>query len=38
MELAETHMALEDQKVTVDSDERMQELIEDKMYSKYLWD
>lgn len=38
MELADTHMSLEDQKVTLDLEERMEELIEDKKYSKYLWD
>jgi len=38
MELSDTHMSLEDQKVTLDFNERLEDLIEDKMYSKYLWD
>lgn len=38
MEQAETHMSLEDQKVTLDKQERLKDLIEDKIYSKYLWD
>ncbi len=32
-----THMELEDQKVETD-EERLNEIIEDKMYSKYLWE
>ena len=32
-----THMELEDQKVETD-EARLKEIIEDKMYSKYLWD
>ena len=38
MERAETHMELEDQKVLLDKNERMEDLIEEKIYSKYLWD
>jgi predicted DNA-binding mobile mystery protein A len=38
MEETETHMALEDQKVTLNKDERLRELAEEKLYSKYLWD
>jgi predicted DNA-binding mobile mystery protein A len=35
---AETHMGLEDQKVTLDKNERLQDLVEERMYSKFLWD
>lgn len=38
MDEAETHMALEDQKVTLDKNERLRELASEKIYSKYLWD
>lgn len=38
MKHAETHMSLEDQKVTADKNERLKELIEERTYSKYLWD
>jgi hypothetical protein len=38
MNEAETHMALEDQKVTLDKKERLKELTQERMYSKYLWD
>lgn len=38
MDHAETHMSLEDQKVTLDKSERLKELVEEKIYSKYLWD
>lgn len=38
MEETETHMALEDQKVTLNKAERLKELAEEKLYSKYLWD
>lgn len=38
MELAETHMSLEDQKVTIEKEERLAELKEEKKYSKHLWD
>lgn len=38
IELSDTHMALEDQKVKLKMEERIKELIEEKMYSKYLWD
>ncbi|MBI2522640.1 MAG: helix-turn-helix domain-containing protein [Bdellovibrio sp.] len=37
MQHAETHMELEGQKVS-DQCERIEGLIEEKMYSKYLWD
>lgn len=33
-----THMELEDQKVHLDHDERLKELAEERLYSKYLWD
>jgi hypothetical protein len=35
---AETHMGLEDQKVTLDKNERLHDLVEERMYSKFLWD
>lgn len=38
MEDTETHMALEDQAVTLDKKERLKELASEKIYSKYLWD
>lgn len=38
MEQAETHMALEDQKVELDKEERLKELATERLYSKYLWD
>lgn len=38
MDQAETHMSLEDQKVTLDKNERLKDLVEEKIYSKYLWD
>lgn len=38
MNQAESHMALEDQKVTLDKNERLKELAQERMYSKYLWD
>ena len=38
MNETETHMALEDQKVTLDKNERLKELAEERLYSKYLWD
>lgn len=38
MNEAETHMALEDQKVKLDKNERLKELTQERMYSKYLWD
>lgn len=38
MKDAETHMSLEDQQVTIDKDERLKDLVEERMYSKYLWD
>lgn len=33
-----THMSLENQKVTTNHKERLSDLTEDKKYSKYLWD
>jgi len=38
MSLAETHMDLEDQRVLIDKEERLKDIVEEKMYSKYLWD
>lgn len=38
IELSDTHMVLEDQKVSTDLEKRLEDLIEDKIYSKYLWD
>jgi predicted DNA-binding mobile mystery protein A len=38
MDEAETHMALEDQKVLLNKDERLKELVQEKIFSKYLWD
>ncbi len=38
MKETELHMELEDQKVTVDKSERLKELSEERIYSKYLWD
>lgn len=38
MDEVESHMALEDQKVTLDKNERLKELAAEKIYSKYLWD
>jgi predicted DNA-binding mobile mystery protein A len=38
MDLAETHMSLEDQKVNLDKNERMKDLVEEKIFSKHLWD
>lgn len=38
MEQADSHMSLEDQKVTLDKNERMKDLVEERIYSKYLWD
>ena len=38
IDLAETHMSLEDQSVLLSKDERMRYLIEENKYSKYLWD
>jgi predicted DNA-binding mobile mystery protein A len=35
---AEIHMELEDQKVLLDKDERLKELVQEKIFSKYLWD
>lgn len=35
---ADSHMALEDQQVTLDREERLRELAADNIYSKYLWD
>jgi len=38
MKAAQTHMSLEDQSVTLDEKERAKELVEEMIYSKYLWD
>lgn len=38
MNETESHMSLEDQKVLLDKDERLKELAEERIYSKYLWD
>lgn len=38
MSEADTHMALEDQQVTRERNERLQELAEERLFSKYLWD
>jgi predicted DNA-binding mobile mystery protein A len=38
MEKAETHMSLEDQNLNLDKSQRLKELANDKIYSKYLWD
>lgn len=38
MKASGTHMALEDQQVTRDEGERLKELAEERVYSKYLWD
>lgn len=38
MDEAETHMGLEDQKVLLDKNERLKDLVQEKIYSKYLWD
>jgi predicted DNA-binding mobile mystery protein A len=35
---ADTHMGLENQKVTTQEEEHLDETIQDKMYSKHLWD
>ncbi|MBF0313520.1 MAG: mobile mystery protein A [Oligoflexia bacterium] len=38
MKQAETQMALENQSVSIKASERLPDLVEEKMYSKYLWD
>ncbi len=38
MDETDTHMSLEDQKVTLDKNERIKNLVEERIYSKYLWD
>jgi predicted DNA-binding mobile mystery protein A len=38
MDASETHMSLEDQKVTLDRKQRQKELAEERIFSKYLWD
>jgi predicted DNA-binding mobile mystery protein A len=38
MKETENHMALEDQRVTISEKERLNDLVEERMYSKYLWD
>jgi predicted DNA-binding mobile mystery protein A len=38
MSETDTHMTLENQKITLDKDERLKDLVEERIYSKYLWD
>jgi predicted DNA-binding mobile mystery protein A len=38
MDETENHMSLEDQRVELDKNERLEELASERMYSKYLWD
>ena len=38
MKETETHMSLEDQKVKISKEERLNDLVEERIYSKYLWD
>ena len=38
MSETETHMALEDQQVRLNKEERLKELVQDRIYSKHLWD
>ena len=38
MKESEVHMTLEDQQVTIDNEERLKDLVEERTYSKYLWD
>lgn len=38
MDETETHMSLEDQKVKIDKNDRIDELVQERIYSKYLWD
>ena len=38
MKETELHMSLEDQKVMIDKEERLKHLVEERIYSKYLWD
>jgi predicted DNA-binding mobile mystery protein A len=38
MSEAETHMGLEDQQVRLDKQERLNDLVEERIYSKFLWD
>lgn len=38
MDHADSHMSLEDQQVTLDKNERMKDLVEERIFSKYLWD
>ncbi|WP_372655448.1 helix-turn-helix domain-containing protein [Halobacteriovorax sp.] len=38
MSMSDTHMSLEDQKVTTDFETRLEDLVDDYKYSKYLWD
>ena len=38
MKLTDTHMSLEDQKVQTNNKERLEFLVDEKLYSKYLWD
>lgn len=38
MNETETHMSLEDQKVKIEKEERLEDLVQERIYSKYLWD
>lgn len=38
MDEADHHMSLEDQKVLIDKNERLKDQVEERIYSKYLWD
>jgi hypothetical protein len=38
MDETESHMSLEDQKVNLDKNERLKDLVDERIYSKYLWD
>jgi len=38
MNETETHMSLEDQSVNIEKNERLEDLVQERIYSKYLWD
>ncbi len=38
MDETENQMSLEDQKVNLDKNERLKDLVDERIYSKYLWD
>ncbi len=38
MDETESQMSLEDQKVNLDKNERLKDLVDERIYSKYLWD